>query len=625
MSGKSTVPVSSLVLVRKMVRVIAEVGINHRGSPEVAENLVSIAGESGAWGVKFQYRSKNGFYNSVDEIGDEIISQELERSYLAPEDLLAISRRAQARGIKAGISFFRFSDAEDFGDDLDVFDFFKVPSAELMNIDLIESLAGLGKTLIVSTGGHSQEDISEVIRRTRHLPGVVFLHCVSNYPVLLGNQQLLFIRTLAEMSGTPVGYSSHDQDWEVCLLAMANGAEYIERHITMDKNGPGLDDSSSSDPEEFRRMCKLLNAYAGIQGQGERHINQGELINMQNLGSSLYALRDLAPGETVDLSNCVVRSPRKGVTLSDLEKRDSRSVQRPVKAGQALTGLHFAPPMLPLDRHLVDFCDNRELSIPIRLHDAEILQERFPIENFELHLSYSEVDRFKSDPGEFLARIKKDKTYSIHLPDYMRGNRLVDPLSKDTAIRADSEDMIDVCVALAAELEQSTGSAVPIVGSFSRLCAEGKRETYKRLNDFLGEIEQRRRISIHPQWLPRIAWYFGGAEVLDMFCGSDDIALVRELDMKICLDISHLILSANYERANWRDWYAELLPMTRHVHIADAEGIDGEGIEFGKGDLGDAGEFLDLPYRKVLEVWQGHLSEGDGFERAIRQLGQVDA
>lgn len=607
-----------------MVKIIAEIGINHRGSVDVAEELAYIASASGAWGVKFQYRSSD-FYYSVSEIGDEIISQELERSYIPPDDILDIARKAKRRGLQVGISFFKFSDTRDFGSAISEFDFFKIPSAELKNSALIGSMASLGKPLIVSTGGHEQEEIFEVVRKTKHIPKIIYLHCISNYPVLVGNQQMLFLRALEQVAGTPVGYSSHDQDWEVCLVAVANGAEYIERHLTLDKNGPGLDDSSSSDPEEFGRLCKLAKAFPGIQGDGTRHVNQGELINMQNLGSSLYAMRDIAAGEQVDLSNCEIRAPKKGLTLSDLEKMEVCRAQRPVRSGSAIAALHFSAPKPPLCQDLRVFCDESEVSLPIRLHDAESIQERFPIQNFELHLSYGEVEFFKTSKVEFLSKFRKDKKYSIHLPDYIGGNRLINPLSQDPSIHTDSRETVATCVAIARELELVVGAKVPVVGSFSRLLPAGKFETYRRLIDYLSEIRDQNEIEIYPQWLPRIAWYFGGAEVLNMFCGNDDIQFIRELGLEICLDLSHLILSANYEKADWRDWCARLQPFAKHVHIADATGIDGEGIEFGKGDLGCVEPFLQWPGRKVLEVWQGHLSEGDGFEKAIRHLAEENS
>lgn len=602
------------------MKIIAEIGINHRGDVDVARELVDIAVEAGAWGVKFQYRAKEKFYDSVSEIGDEIINDELKRSYLAPEVILDLCAGARERGVAGGVSFFRYADAADFGDRLGEFDFFKVPSAELLNAELVEPMAALGKTLILSTGGHSQPDIGEAVARMRANDNVVFMHCISNYPVLLGNQQMAFIRTLKEMVGGEVGYSTHDQDWEVSLVAAANGATWFERHLTLDKKGSGLDDSSSSDPTEFRRLCRILKAFSAIDGDGSRRVNQGELINMQNLGSSLYATTNIAIGDIVSSENTILRAPRKGLTRVQLERLETASVLRPVSAGEPLTRLHFIPPTGRLEKELSAFCDDLDLSLPVRLHDSQVLQDRFPIRHFELHLSYGEVSVFDRSPETFLDQIDLSRIYSIHLPDYLPGNRLIDPLSTDGDIRRDSVAMIDTCVALAKRLVAETGDEVPIVGSFSRLQPDGKRPTMRRLHDYLGGIKQGSGIEIMPQWLPRIAWYFGGAEILDMFCGADDVELVQEHDMKICLDISHLILSANHDKADWRQWSEQLMPLAGHLHVADAEGVDGEGIEFGKGNLGNVNRFLQAPQRKVLEVWQGHLENGEGFDQAIRHL-----
>ncbi|MHA7773336.1 N-acetylneuraminate synthase family protein [Roseibium sp. M-1] len=603
------------------MKIIAELGINHRGSSGVAEQLIDVAAAAGAWGAKFQYRSKHGFYQATHEIGDEILSREIDDCYIAPDIVLALAARIREKGMAAGISFFKFQDVADFGDRIHEFDFFKVPSAELLNEDLIRSMAGLGKPLILSTGGHGEDDIFRSIEATADIPDITFLHCISNYPVLIGNQQMRFIETLRQKTTAPVGYSSHDQDWEVCLVAAANGATVFERHLTLDKNGRGIDDSSSSDPEEFRRLCKLLNAYASVQGNGRREINQGERINMQNLGSSLYASRNIAAGEVLSAENTVVKAPRKGLTWSAVKRRGLTSVRRPVIAGTAITDLHFTEAKAPIGPDLVTFCDDRQLSIPLRLHDAKVLQSRFPIRNNELHLSYEEVGSFGRSMAEGLAKLDLTRYYSIHIPDYIDSKTLIDPLASDDHTRLGSRRIIDTCVDLALELEDRTGAAVPIVGSFSRLRPSGKPETYRQLQTYLDEAGRVRGAPIYPQWLPRIAWYFGGADVLDMFCGDDDIEIVNDIGMEICLDLSHLILSANYSKTNWREWCDRLMPLARHIHIADAVGIDGEGIEFGQGDLGDPGAYLCGPHRKVLEVWQGHLSEGDGFENAIRQLG----
>jgi len=604
------------------MKIIAELGINHRGSTEIAEQLIDIAADAGAWAAKFQYRAKEGFYQATHEIGDEILSREIDDCYIAPETVLRLAERIRQKGMAAGISFFKFEDAADFGARIQEFDFFKVPSAELLNEELIFSMAGLGKPLILSTGGHGEDEIFQAIEATRSIPDITYLHCISNYPVLLGNQQMRFLETLKQRAGVPVGYSSHDQDWEVCLVAAANGATVFERHLTMDKEGRGIDDSSSSDPEEFRRLCKLLNAFDAVQGNGRREINQGERINMQNLGSSLYASRDIAAGETLSADNTVVKAPRKGVTWADVKRRGTWEVRRTVAAGTAIADLHFMAEKAPLEQALVAFCDDKQLSIPLRLHDAEVLQARFPIRNNELHLSYEEVGAFGRDMAEGLALLDLGRHYSIHIPDYIDSKTLIDPLAEDARIRAGSRQVIGTCVDLAKELQNRTGAAVPIVGSFSRLRPEGKKETYRQLKNYLDDAGRAQGAPIYPQWLPRIAWYFGGADVLDMFCGEDDINIIDEIGMEVCLDLSHLILSANYAKADWHDWCDRLMPLARHIHIADAVGIDGEGVEFGQGDLDDPSAYLDGPQRKVLEVWQGHLSEGDGFDNAIRQLGE---
>ena len=604
------------------MKIIAELGINHRGSIEVAEQLIEVAAEAGAWGVKFQYRAREGFYQATDEIGDEILSREIDDNYLAPKDMLRLAASIRESGMAAGVSFFRFEDAADFGDRIHEFDFFKVPSAELLNDELVKSVAALEKPLILSTGGHSQDDILRAVDVTKDLPGIMYLHCISNYPVLLGNQQMKFLETLAEKTGCPVGYSSHDQDWEVCLIAAANGATVFERHLTMDKLGKGIDDSSSSDPAEFKRLCRLLNAFDAVQGDGRREVNQGERVNMQNLGSSLYATRQILAGEPLSSENTVIKAPRKGLTWTDVRRRGFASVKRTVLKGAAVSELHFSEVKPPLAPELIAFCDEKQLSIPIRLHDAEVLQARFPILNNELHLSCKEVEIFGSSLDHGLSKLDLNRQYSIHIPDYIDSKTLIDPLSEDERIAEGSRRVIKTCVDLALELENRTGAQVPIVGSFSRLRPEGKRQTYLRLQEHLENDGRNRGASIYPQWLPRIAWYFGGADVLDMFCGADDIEIVNEIGMELCVDISHLILSANYAEENWQDWYRLLLPLSRHLHIADAVGIDGEGIEFGRGDLGDPTSFLTGSGRKVLEVWQGHLSEGDGFDNAIRKLGE---
>ena len=101
---------------------------------------------------------------------------------------------------------------------------------------------------------------------------------------------------------------------------MAEGAKYIERHLTLDKRGGGLDDSTSSDAAEFAKICKFAELYPVIHGSGRRVPNQGEFLNMQNLGTSLVATCDFAVGECVDESKLVLCAPRSGLTKAEFSR-----------------------------------------------------------------------------------------------------------------------------------------------------------------------------------------------------------------------------------------------------------------------------------------------------------------
>jgi N-acetylneuraminate synthase len=107
-----------------------------------------------------------------------------------------------------------------------------------------------------------------------------------------------------------------------------------------------------------------------------------------------------------------------------------------------------------------------------------------------------------------------------------------------------------------------------------------------------------------------------------MFTDDIDIQYINNNSVKICLDVCHLIMAANYHSVNWREWYNTLIKNTGHLHIADAKGIDTEGLPLGQGMIcsGDFNALLEPDCLKILEVWQGHLNQGQGFIRDLNTL-----
>ena len=164
------------------IKLIAEIGLNHKGSEETAKRLIDNAASSNCWGVKFQYRNLENFYNSTDEIGDEIINDELSRSNLSIHSLKNLREYAKNLNLKVGISFFTTTDYLEIEKFDNEYDFYKIPSAEFSNYELIKIVSMSKKDILLSTGGHNLSDIKENLKNYSFLNNPVILLCTSNYP-----------------------------------------------------------------------------------------------------------------------------------------------------------------------------------------------------------------------------------------------------------------------------------------------------------------------------------------------------------------------------------------------------------------------------------------------------------
>jgi len=143
--------------------------------------------------------------------------------------------------------------------------------------------------------------------------------------------------------------------------------------------------------------------------------------------------------------------------------------------------------------------------------------------------------------------------------------------------------------------------------------------------DSLDELD-REGVEIIPQTMPPFPWHFGGQRYHNLFVDADDIAsFCREHGYRICLDISHSRLACNYYKWSFQEFLQKTGPLIAHLHIVDAEGVDGEGLQIGEGDI-DFGALAGT-LRQVAplasfvpEIWQGHKNEGEGFWIALEHL-----
>ena len=593
-----------------MNNVIAEIGLNHGGDLKVAKLLIKQAKDAGCWGVKFQYRNIGSFYHKLDEVGDTMIYDEIKRNHITIDDLIELSMLCKELSVNFGVSLFRLEDLLNLRTMSGHIDFFKVPSPECLNVSLLKELLKESKKVFVSSGAHATDDILNVLGNFKN--EIILLHCISNYPTSLGTQDLHVISTYLANGFSEVGYSSHDENWEVCLMAFCQGAKWIERHITVEKDSNGLDHSSSSDLGEFKKLVAFANNFENILGERNRVPNQGELINLQNLGTSLYANELIKVGQQTTIDNYTIRAPRVGISPAQFEANYQKiKLNNELKQGSALSISNFSIKKSPISHEIRSFAKQRKLGLPVRLHDYSAIKKRFDLATYEFHLSFSEV--LNDNLMKVIDNINQKEHISIHLPDYIPGNNLLDPLSRDYQIKTISRKMIETVGGFAKAIEDKISKKVNIVGSFSKCHHDCKKLNLDAVFDYI----ENEKLNILPQWLPVYAWYFGGTVKLDIFNSYQDIQYIVSNQRKICLDFSHLVMAASYYKVCWRDWFNDLLPCAEHIHISDAADATSEGLMFGKGQIGDFSEILAINKLKIIESWQGHINEGEGFGQAL--------
>ena len=597
------------------VIVIAEIGINHEGSLDIARKLITAAIKSGVDAIKFQYRNLNNTYALKNEIGDEILSEEISRNYLSVNYIIELTKFAQEYKVMVGISFFEMGDIVDFGENIEIFDFFKTPSAEITNLTLINKLMSFNKYVLISTGTTDEATIKYSLSNVQGdnwLP----LHCISNYPTASYNSKLGYIQHLKDTWKRPVGYSSHDSNWSINCAAILLGAQVIERHITLNKKSKGLDHSSSSTSDEFELIIDFIkNKDRFLKGSGDRVPNQGELLNLQNLGRSFYAAKDMSVGSKVHAKDFKYLSPKVGFGFELFAITDSPVLIKDIKVGEALTPFHIKNREV-LSERAINFANSMNVGLPVRLHDYIDINNIFDLQNYEFHLSYGEIGKLK-EINEF----SKSANYTIHLPDYCSANQLIDPFSLDVSQKEKSIDVIKETLRFADKISEFTGKQVGVVGSFS-VVNSTIEQFYLHYSHLLVENTSQ-SVNLVMQWLPPIAWYFGGSVELNVLNKLSDVTLLLEHKINIVMDTSHLFMGKNYYGFDELGIVERLKSQIEWFHISGASGIDGEGRGFATLNQCERklmSDILKSNKIKIIEVWQGHLDNYYGFQNAIETL-----
>jgi N-acetylneuraminate synthase len=352
--------------------VIAEAGVNHNGSLDLALDLVDAAAECGADMVKFQTFSAKALVTAsapraayqeanTGDAGSQL--QMLERLELTRESHHALLERCAARGIRFLSTPFDPGSLAFLAGEM-ALPVLKLGSSELTNAPLLVDAGRTGRGVILSTGMGTLAEVERALGALAfgyHAPvdaepndaafsdawskardagslaeKVTILHCTTAYPTPPDGVNLMAIRTLRDAFGLPVGFSDHTTGTAAAVAAVALGATTVEKHITLDRNLPGPDHKASLEPPAFKALVDGIRTTETAMGDGIKAPLACELPNVPIARKSLVARRAISAGTEFDAGNLVVMRPGDGRSPFDYWSLIGRPAKRDYAPGDLI-------------------------------------------------------------------------------------------------------------------------------------------------------------------------------------------------------------------------------------------------------------------------------------------------
>lgn len=603
--------------------IIAEIGVNHNGILALALKLIDIAAESGADAVKFQKRKLESLY--AEKYLDNVNAGEKTLRYMLPilqqvelpdRDYDEILAHCQKRNITFLCSAFDIESA-DFLSGLGV-PAYKVASADLTNLPLLEHLVAKGKPLILSTGMSRMEEVEITVGFLKQRDAeFALLHCNSTYPTAFEDINLRFMERLKKF-GVPVGYSGHERGIAVSTVASALGASIIERHLTLDRTMDGPDHASSLEPQGFSKMVRDIKQVHLALGIGdEKFFSRGEILNREVLGKSLVAAVRLEPGEKITAEKIAVKGPALGISPQHYPQLIGRTVERVIEKDE---------PFLDRDLGLKITLDvthtlPMKYGFTVRYHDTDELLAYKP-HMLEYHFTDQDLDERYS--GE-----DRDLQLVVHAPEFW-DRTLVDLCSFDDWQRQESIKLIQKSI------NQARAMAPHFIGKPKVIVHPGAmsldhpitetQRLYENLRTSVDQIDYD-GVDLLLENLPPHPWYFGGQWLTNAFMDVHEIIqFIQPLGLMMCYDTSHSKLFCNWAHVDFYEQVETILPYIGHLHLSDASGLDGEGLQIGEGNIDWVHFFRvlgDYSDTMIPEIWRGHQRNGEGFLIAIQRLSEA--
>lgn len=614
------------------VFIIAEIGNNHQGDINLAKEMVNLACEAEVDCVKFQMRNMSKLYrnsglsnDATADLGAQYTLDLLAKFQLTDLELFEIFDYCKAKGVIPLCTPWDLDSLKK----LEEYSMpaYKVASADFTNYELLEAIAKTGKPLICSTGMCTESEIQSTVNFLKKKNAqFILLHCNSTYPTPFKDVNLNYIKHLAKSTNVLVGYSGHERGWSVPVASVALGAKVIEKHLTTDRSLEGSDHKVSLLPDEFKQMViQIRQVEESLGSEKNREITQGELINREVLAKSLIVNRDLDIGDVITEDVIEIKSPGQGLQPNRIKELIGKKTIRCFKKGDFFFENDITEKYIKKNNYTF----SRPYGIPVRYHDYKSLTDGVTLDFVEFHLSYRdlEVDLTKFiEPNQQIG-------FAVHAPELFSGDHILDLSSEDDKYWNHSilelKRVIDQTKKLKFFFPRTTKPVIVVnAGGWNTdgfISSELKEKKYNRVREAFNQLDLE-GIEIAIQTMPPFPWHFGGQSHHNLFLDPNEIKLFCDQSrLKICLDISHSMMACNYYGWDIYEFVKIVAPYNVHMHIVDAKGEDGEGVQIGKGDVNFdiLGKLLDEVSPNVQfipEVWQGHKNGGHGFWEALGYL-----
>ena len=313
------------------VFIIAEAGVNHNGSIDLARRLIDEASNSGADAVKFQTfkaenlvtkNSKKAEYQKKTTDKNESqfdMIKKLELDIDAHKELISYCQSKKIIFLSSPFD----QDSVELLNDLGL-GIFKIPSGEITNLPYLRSIGRLNKNVILSTGmsdmGEIEDALDILVDMGTKKENIIVLHANTMYPTPMEDVNLKAMATIGAAFDISYGYSDHTVGIEIDIAAVAMGASCIEKHFTLDKSMEGPDHKASLEPNEFKAMVKAIRNIEVALGSGIKKPSKSELPNMKAARKSIVAKTKIKQGDILSDNNLTIKRPGNGISPMRLDE-----------------------------------------------------------------------------------------------------------------------------------------------------------------------------------------------------------------------------------------------------------------------------------------------------------------